>query len=294
MSDKSLTGYDNIDVNSPLSEPHPDEEVYLYDGVANHLICASCDPTGARPVGVFDSGRVGGSLLVDGGEIWQGGRWLAGSVPGYTSVGLEASLYQSRYLSNSGRLFFNSSDALVSQDTNDKEDVYEYEPKEVGDCSSSSTIFTEKLDGCIGLISSGTGGEESAFLDASESGGDVFFLTASMLISQDLDANLDVYDAHECTATVPCFARPPVAPSPCSTDDSCKPAPSMQPAIFGQFGSATFNGPGNVPPEVSKVSTKPKAIKCPKGKVRKGTGCIKSKKKKKRAPEESKEVQEVL
>ena len=36
--------------------------------------------------------------------------------------------YQSRYLSNGGRLFFDSTDALVAQDTNNTEDVYEYEP----------------------------------------------------------------------------------------------------------------------------------------------------------------------
>ena len=52
MSDKpSLTGYDNIDAVSGK----PDEEVYLYDAVAGRLVCASCDPTGARPVGVFDA-----------------------------------------------------------------------------------------------------------------------------------------------------------------------------------------------------------------------------------------------
>ena len=37
-------------------------------------------------------------------------------------------LYQSRYLSNEGRLFFNSADALVPHDSNGREDVYEYEP----------------------------------------------------------------------------------------------------------------------------------------------------------------------
>ena len=42
MSERSLTGYDNLDVNSKT----PDEEVYLYDAAANRLVCASCDPGG--------------------------------------------------------------------------------------------------------------------------------------------------------------------------------------------------------------------------------------------------------
>ena len=40
----------------------PDEEVYLYDAVANRLVCVSCNPTGARPVGVLDGDE---RLLVD-------------------------------------------------------------------------------------------------------------------------------------------------------------------------------------------------------------------------------------
>ena len=40
--------------------------------------------------------------------------------------------YQQRYLSDDGRLFFNSFDSLVPQDTNGKADVYEYEPAGVG------------------------------------------------------------------------------------------------------------------------------------------------------------------
>ena len=52
MSSRSLTGYDNTDAHSGK----PDAEVYLYDAQAqpdvSPLICASCNPTGARPVGV--------------------------------------------------------------------------------------------------------------------------------------------------------------------------------------------------------------------------------------------------
>ena len=48
MSDRSLTGYDNVDVNEEGGQ-HLDEEVYLYDAVTPRLVCASCNPSGARP-----------------------------------------------------------------------------------------------------------------------------------------------------------------------------------------------------------------------------------------------------
>ena len=47
MSSEQLTGYDTRDAKSG----QPDEEVYLYSAATNGLVCASCDPTGARPVG---------------------------------------------------------------------------------------------------------------------------------------------------------------------------------------------------------------------------------------------------
>ena len=62
MSDRGLTGYNNKDVNSG----RPDEEVYLYDSSTRRLVCASCNPTGAPPVGVLDTQNSGEGLgLVD-------------------------------------------------------------------------------------------------------------------------------------------------------------------------------------------------------------------------------------
>jgi len=48
MSDRSLTGYDNRDAVSG----HLDEEVFLYNAVTRRISCVSCDPSGARPVGL--------------------------------------------------------------------------------------------------------------------------------------------------------------------------------------------------------------------------------------------------
>jgi hypothetical protein len=255
MSNVSLTGYDNRDAISG----QPDEEVYLYDGAANRLVCASCDPTGARPVGVFDDGQ----LLTDKGKAWQD-HWLAGSIPGWDSRVGEQAVYQPRYLSDGGRLFFDSADALVAQDTNGSEDVYEYEPPESSttpasdDCTTASASFSASSDGCVSLISSGASSAESTFYDASENGDDAFFITDSRLTAADYDDAYDVYDAHVCSVSSPCAAEP-VSPPPCTSGDSCKAAPSPQPAIFGPAPSATFSGVGNVVEEATKSVVKHKA-----------------------------------
>jgi hypothetical protein len=277
MSERSLTGYDNTDAISGRA----DEEVYLYDADTARLVCASCNPTGARPVGAYDSQLA--PLSIDRRESWTGrdggvaDPWLAGSVPGWDEMLTPGSLYQPRYLSDSGRLFFDSPDGLVPQATNGLEDVYEYEPEGVGDCTSASVTFSGRSGGCVGLISAGTSSAESVFLDASETGDDVFFITASKLSAADYDNGFDVYDAHVCSGEVPCVASP-VSPPPCSSGDSCKAAPSPQPEIFGPAPSATFSGIGNVREE-AKAKVKPKKKGKPK---RKGKAKLEAKKKPRR------------
>ncbi len=272
MSERSLTGYDNRDARSG----QPDEEVYLYDAATNHLVCASCNPTGARPIGVFD--HQGGELLMDQSGAWvpeggEGRHWLAATIAPDWHTNWYAAFHQTDYLSNDGRLFFNSSDALVPQDTNGLADVYEYEPPGVGSCTSVSPTFSEAEGGCVNLISSGQSSAESTFLDASESGNDAFFITAAKLVVADYDTAQDVYDAHVCTEAVPCRAEPVSSPE-CTSGDSCKAAPSPQPTLFGPPPSQTFNGAGNVVPQPKVVTnTTPKS--CAKGKVRKRGKCVK-------------------
>ncbi len=284
MSDRSLTGYDNIDAVSG----QPDEEVFVYDTTAGRLSCVSCDPTGARPVGVLDTPN---NLTDDRANMWTSiwartDRWLAGSVPGWDDleVGItKAPLYQPRYLLNNGRVFFDSPDALVPQDTNGLEDVYEYEPAGVGDCAVGDTTFNARSNGCVNLVSSGTSSSESAFYDASENGDDAFFITTSQLVPSDYDSGYDVYDAHVCSASAPCTSSPVSSP-PCTSGDSCKGAPAPQPEVFGPTPSATFSGTGNLSPSTTKPAVKPRAIKqkqvlsralkaCRKGPKRKRAAC---------------------
>jgi hypothetical protein len=255
MSQRSLTGYDNRDAVSGM----PDQEVFLYRGPGGDegvLACASCDPTGARPQGIeYRHLEISnGAGLVGGGSgVWPESEWLAANIPTWTSP-----YYQSRYLSDSGRLFFNSSDALVPQDTDGAEDVYQYEPSGVGDCSAESVVFGRASNGCVSLISSGTSPEESAFLDAGESGADVFFLTAAKLSSQDPDSSLDVYDAHQCSTSAPCFA-PPAPPPPACEGDACQ-SPAAAPSDPTP-GSLTFHGPGNSSTAIAvRASAKAKSL----------------------------------
>ena len=280
MSQRSLTGYDNEDVTSKVPGERLDEEVYLYDAKEGRLVCASCNPSDLRPQGVFDteaSGE-GEGLLVDRPKAWSE-HWLAGSIPGWTASYLESAVYQSRYLFDSGRLFFNSPVALVPQDRNGKEDVYEYEPQDAGSCQGSG--------GCVALISSGSASDEheSAFLDASASGNDVFFLTSEALVASDLDTTFDVYDARVCgtSESEPCLPSPPPPPPQCE-GEGCK-LPSPEPPIFPASATATFSGPGNgathgVLPNMSKQP--PKATRAEKL-ARALKACKKIKKRKKRA-----------
>jgi len=216
--------------------------VSLYDADTGRVVCVSCSATGEEDAA------------------------SESSLPYWTQYAHYLA-YQPRYLSDSGRVFFDSKAALVPQDTNGQTDVYEYEPEGVGSCDSSSTTFNEATGGCVGLISSGTSSEESLFLDASENGDDVFFLTSERLISQEDIAGLHVYDAHVCSAAVPCTTAA-VAPPACTTTDSCRVAPSPQPAIFGAPPSATFSGAGNIAPPSPPKKVVKKTVKCKKGFVK--------------------------
>ncbi len=237
MSNRSLTGYNNVDKH-PAAKGARDEEVFLYNAGTDKITCASCNPSKEQPSGVFDTEKSGEGvgLISDAQEIWSG-RWLAGNVPGWTSLSTERALYQSRYLSDTGRLFFNSADSLVTADKNGKADVYEFEQNGEGTCASAN--------GCIALISSGTSTHESAFLDASTTGNNVFIFTSEKLVKQDEDTAFDVYDARICTTESPCQTPPPPPPPPCS-GEGCKEASASQPALPPAPPSSTFSGPGNV------------------------------------------------
>jgi hypothetical protein len=225
MSARPLADYDNRDAVTGL----PDQEVYLYDAHTGQLVCASCNPSGARPYGV----GTGGFNSLAG--LDRAGGPFAASIPTWHTL---LGDYQTRYLSDSGRLFFDAADALVPQDGNGTQDVYEYEPPGVGTCTEASTGFAKAAAGCIALISSGASEQESVFMDASESGDDIFFLTASKLSPRDTDTSYDVYDGRVGGSEV----QP--TPPPACEGDSCQ-SPAQVPNDPTP-GSLTFSGPGNL------------------------------------------------
>lgn len=265
MSQGSLTGYDNEDLSSLKTGERMDEEVFLFDATTHSVSCVSCNPTGERPTGVLDKAESGEGfgLLADGRGAWTG-HWLAGSLPGWTARSLSRALVQSRYLSNEGRLFFDSADPLVSgmaassreENVNGKpqlvgvENVYEYEPASVGSCGASA--------GCLTALSDGSSEHESTFLEATPSGDDVFFLTSAKLSPQDLEGAPTIYDARVCTKPSPCLTAPAESSGPCESVETCHLPSAPQGAGAGAPASAKTSSSGNiVPPPPAKQEVKP-------------------------------------
>lgn len=234
MSVLSLTGYDNRDAATGLAA----QEVFLYDAEARSLKCISCNPTGARP----KSQRIhvdAGFPIVDPQLIWQD-RLVAGILPeARRSAVFDHSFYRPRAVLDNGRVFFNAVDALVPADSNGTWDVYQYEPTGVGSCTATSVSATvvRSDDACVGLVSSGTAGEEAGFLDASDTGDDVFFLTPGRLSAFDKDTVYDVYDARvNGVAAVLSLATE-------CTGEACQ--PQVGPPNDPTPSSEAFRGPGN-------------------------------------------------
>lgn len=225
LSQAPLTGYDNVGpcqrngAGEISNAPCP--EAFVYDAANGTLHCASCDPSGAPPLGWSVLRRIDG--------------------PPY--------LPQPRYLTDAGRLYFDSQDSLSPFDTNEGiEDVYEWEPGGVGSC--------ERAGGCVFLISAGREAVDSNLLAVDESGKNVFFTTRDRLVKRDKDELIDLYDAREgggepegteAPEAEPPLQAPPFEPTPSST------------AVIP---------PGNLTP--------PKP--CGKGRVRKQGRCVKKKK----------------
>jgi hypothetical protein len=276
MSQRSLTGYDNRDRGSGT----PVAEVYLYNaaaGSAGTMLCVSCNPSGARPFGEEYhelEAFVGGGINDIG--AWDSRLFVAAFLPAAITAGEPGvSVYEPRSLSDSGRLFFNSVDGLVPQDSNGTEDVYEFEPPGVGGCSGAASTFAARSGGCVALVSSGASGQESVFVDASESGDDVFFLTAARLSPLDTDSAYDVYDAR-----VGGGDREPEKSIECQ-GDACQ--GFVAPPNDATPDSLTFSGPGNLKPlapaaPVPRSKPKPKPKRCSKAKKLKHGKCARAKK----------------
>jgi len=258
MSERSLTGYDNRDAASD----EPTEQVFRYDAASGRLDCVSCNPSGAAPLGQIVGIGSSRAQLIDPNRLWTNQR-LAASVPQATTAGITLpSFYRSRTVLDNGRVFFDAIDALVPADSNGEWDVYQWEPTGVGDCTASSggASTSRSAGGCVSLLSSGTAEEEAAFLDASASGDDVFFLTPARLSVLDKDAELDAYDARVdgVAATLP--------PDTECLGEACQPA-ALAPNDPTP-ASAGFRGQGDPKQSARKRCAKGKRIVHRKGRAR--------------------------
>lgn len=213
-----LTRYDNTG----------HDELYLFDATADNLTCVSCNPPG---VPTTSDAYLSSQPVVEEGPASAGSR-----------------LFLTRNLSEDGsRVFFQTAEALVPQDTNGVSDVYEWEREGAGSCPGGG-------GGCVYLISTGHSASPSSFGDASADGGDVFFFTRQSLVGQDQDSNSDVYDAREGGGIA---AQNPAAPASCSAE-ACRGA-LVSPPRFGAPSSAALSGVGNLTPPAATPPAKPKA-----------------------------------
>ena len=244
-----------------------DQQLYRYDSVEHSVECLSCaSPFRPRPEApVVLADRTGGN-----GNV----RHTPNSVPEVPVVSADGDF-----------VFFDTATPLVPQDVDGEihpcqgggggcgvgaelgnhnndyttsSDVYEWRKNGVDGCSNTQ--------GCLALITSGTGGLMNVLLGTDASGRDVFFATHSQLVAGDTDEQGDVYDAR-IGGGFPVPARPSVE---CEGDSCSTPLASpddLTPA------SATFQGAGNVlpgtPAETKSKTLKPKRSKSKKRPKRK-------------------------
>lgn len=131
-------------------------ELYLYDAETGSLACASCNPRGRAATA---------DAAIDVRESETTGPATSDSAQALTDDGR--------------RVFFNTADALVPRDHNDRSDAYEYDAG----------------TGAVHLLSSGRGTSPSYVVDASPNGDDVFIVTRARLLALDGDDRSDLYDA---------------------------------------------------------------------------------------------------
>jgi hypothetical protein len=192
-------------------------QMYRYSVAGGELTCVSCPPKGQAPIGNAEAS------YSDSPES------LTASAH---------STIDTRVMSSDGsRVFFDTPNALLSQDTNGKRDVYEWE------------------NGHVYLISSGDSPENSYVMDSSASGDDVFFSTSAGLVPQDTDGAYDVYDAR-----IPHPGdNPPPAAVPC--EGSVCQGPASTPQLLSPPASESFSGAGNLSPPVVKSAPPVKKTK---------------------------------
>ncbi len=177
-------------------------EMYSYNPVAEELKCVSCLPDGEPP-----SSNV-----------------LA------SSDGL--------FMTNDGRTFFSTSDALVPQDTDGLRDVYEYVDGRAQLISSGNSVKDHTSNIAIGI-------NEQLFtaglVGVSADGSNVYFLTYDTLVGQDKNGGFPKFYDARTDGGFPFVALK----APCAAADECVGAGSSPPAIPPEASDAEIGNGGN-------------------------------------------------
>lgn len=200
----NLTGYD--------SAGH--SEIYRYDP-ADGLSCLSCNPTGIA---------AGSDAQLESDPPAQ-----FFSLPPVNALSRIANVTD-----NGGRVFFQSAERLVLNDTDKRLDVYEWlAPGEAG-CARGG--------GCVRLVSSGQSSTDDYLYATTPNGRDVFFESGDRLVPRDLEAAPSIYDAREGGGETP----PVATPAPCQ-GEACQPLAATPPEEIVP-ASSRFVGSGSSHP----------------------------------------------
>jgi hypothetical protein len=185
-------------------------EMYSYAPATGDLVCDSCNPAGTP-----------------------------------ASAEVQAS-EDGRFMTDDGRAFFSTTEALVPRDTNEGEDVYEFadgRPQLItpGTASESASALsgealsvsvTSQVPGLVGVSADGT---------------DVYFATFASLVSEDHNGHFfKFYDAR----TNGGFPQVPQSP-PCAAAEECHGQGTAAPLLPTQGTAAGLSG-GNVSPKSHK------------------------------------------
>ena len=182
-------------------------EMYTYEPSTRKIVCVSCIPSGAPPTSDVEASQDG------------------------------------LFMTNDGRTFFSTEEALVHGDTNQGEDIYEYvdgRPQLVtpgtGDTGAQGAAVTvQDAPGLIGVSANGT---------------DVYFSTLDTLVPQDHNGlTLKFYDARSGGG----FSSPPSSPT-CDAADECHGTGSEPPEALENGTGAALGGGGDV--VAPQISTK--------------------------------------
>ena len=230
-------------------------QVYRYDSVEGVVQCMSCaSPFDPRP-GMNATFLTTGTVHpVDGVP----GLWDASGDGDY--------------------VFFDTPAALIPEDVDG-----EVEPEKVlGEHPSvafsvSSDVYEWRKDGidgcghvqgCLALISSGTGGYENQFLGTTLSGSDVFFATHESLVPGDRDTSGDVYDARIGGG----FAPAPPEPTQCEAGSCQVPVGAPVDTTPSSLSFSSANGVPSVRVVKPPAKTRRKASACNKSGKRRRHG----------------------